>query len=126
MSKGKNKYIGKWTETGSRSIDLPYSPLNLLFLFDQASKAERGDYNHQDIANWCLQYWQKYFLDDENELDVLGKVAVELASEVDAQWELYLTNTYSLEQLKNLDFASVYLPQEWFEQWARVLKQAIY
>lgn len=124
MGKGKNKYLGSWTETGAKPIEFAFSPLNLLILLEQASKGQDREYNHQDIANWCLKYWEKYS-EDETGLDDLEKLAVQLTSEVEAQWDLYLSNTYLLDQLKELDFASVYLPKEWFEQWAIVLRQAM-
>jgi hypothetical protein len=33
------------------------------------------------------------------------------------KWDLYLANTYSLEQLRELDLDRVRLPLEWFPEW---------
>ncbi|HEY8909384.1 MAG TPA: hypothetical protein VIM51_03760 [Desulfosporosinus sp.] len=68
MGKRRNRYIGKWVETGWKTVDLPYAASNLLMLLDQASIDEHGGYTHQDIVNWCLQYCRKFFEDDDKEL----------------------------------------------------------
>lgn len=40
-----------------------------------------------------------------------------VAKDVDAQWELFLANTYTLAGLQGLDFSTVELPFDWFETW---------
>jgi hypothetical protein len=40
-----------------------------------------------------------------------------LLADVDAQWDLFLANTYSLEELRIQSFEGVRLPTEWFEEW---------
>ena len=124
MSKRKKLYIGKWEEKGWKTINLSFTPSNLLMLLDEATVDEPGEFNHQDIVNWCLKYW-KQFLDDDIELIEIEKVAVQIASDVDVQWDLYLANSYSLEQLQNLDFSSINLPREWFKKWATSLRQIL-
>jgi hypothetical protein len=47
--------------------------------------------------------------------------AISVAADVDCQWDLFLANTYTLEQLRQLDFAAVRLPVEWFIGWRRQL-----
>lgn len=48
--------------------------------------------------------------------------AVGVAAHVDCQWDLFLANTYKLEELRTLDFSSVRLPVEWFTEWVKELK----
>ena len=45
------------------------------------------------------------------------KVFVDIAEDVSAQWDMYLSNTYSLEQLQTLNFSRVELPNQWFQEW---------
>lgn len=39
-------------------------------------------------------------------------------ADVETQWDLYLANNYSIEELRILNFESVQLPVEWFRNWA--------
>jgi hypothetical protein len=48
---------------------------------------------------------------------------VDIAVDVSAQWELYLANSYTLEQLQALQFATITLPGEWFQGWLRRAKE---
>jgi hypothetical protein len=40
---------------------------------------------------------------------------------VETQWDLYLANTYTLEELKAKDFEMEQMPKEWFNDWLRQL-----
>ena len=40
-------------------------------------------------------------------------------ADVDAQWDLFLANTYTFDELRILDYNSVRLPKEWFVDWLR-------
>lgn len=59
------------------------------------------------------------FLDTEESPEL--EAAIGIAADVDCQWDLFLANTYTLEQLRQLDFAAVRLPPEWFLDWLRQL-----
>jgi hypothetical protein len=41
--------------------------------------------------------------------------------DIDAQWELYLDNTYTVDELKTMDFLEVKMPQEWLIKWMNEL-----
>lgn len=49
------------------------------------------------------------------------EAVVDIAADVDCQWMLFLANSYTLEQLQQLDFSSVRLPTEWFLDWQKQL-----
>jgi hypothetical protein len=59
------------------------------------------------------------FLDTDESAEL--EAAIRIAADVDCQWDLFLANTYTLEQLRQLDFAAVRLPTEWFLDWRRQL-----
>jgi len=80
--------------------------------------------SHEFIAAWCSRFAQ-YFR-DEFDADRIGydhklRVAEEIAEDVDAQWELFLMNTYSSEELQHIDHSSLKLPFEWFQEWLEKL-----
>ena len=77
-----------------------------------------GRYTHQEIAEWCDRLHMLYLDDDSTrEMDA----AVSVAADVDCQWDLFLANSYSLEELQTMDFAQVRLPDTWFEDWLNQL-----
>jgi hypothetical protein len=116
--KKKNVYVGKWVEKGWREINLSFTPESLKYLLEQGLNESDPQFTHQDIANWCGKYWWKTV---EEELDLgadkVEQIAVKVAKDVECQWDLFLSNTYSLTDLQNLDFSKVKLPKEWFEKW---------
>jgi hypothetical protein len=72
--------------------------------------------NHNELANWCYRYVNDvYFNDIEiSSLDVIGK---KLILDIDAQWELYLSNNYILSELQTIDYHTVKMPIEWLHKW---------
>ncbi|MCY7278090.1 MAG: hypothetical protein LH702_31235 [Phormidesmis sp. CAN_BIN44] len=126
-NKRKNKYIGCWKETGWQEISLIFSVENLAFLLAQGAGLEgTTNYTHQDIAHWCDRFHMVFIwgelTDDE---DRVLKVCSDVAEDVSVQWSLYLSNTYSLEQLQALCFSSVELPTQWFMEWHEQLRQLL-
>ena len=47
--------------------------------------------------------------------------AVRIAADVDCQWGLFLANTYTLDQLQELEFSTIKLPSAWFVDWRQQL-----
>jgi hypothetical protein len=110
---GRNKYEGSWTESNVIGIDWALSKENLVEQLKGVVN-RRSQFTHQQICNWCdKHYTDMTELNDEKLYDVL--------EDISAQWDLYLTNTYSLKELKQLDFSKVKLPIEWFEKWLEEL-----
>ena len=46
--------------------------------------------------------------------------AANITEDVCVQWDLFLSNTFSLSQLQALEYSSVRLPTEWFRDWLRL------
>lgn len=63
-------------------------------------------FSHQHICNWCDKYYMKY-MDDFN---FYNSEVYKVIEDISAQLDLYLSNTYSLEELQQLDFSKVELP----------------
>ena len=114
---------------------MPFEPVTVPFtlpalrqvLAQGASPA--APYTHQQICDWAQRFalavrearyinYGPFAAKDEHAR------AAEVAEDVGGQWDLFLSNTYTLSQLQSLDFASVTLPREWFEEWLQRLSQA--
>lgn len=115
--KGKGKkasYVGSWSDTPSRHIDLPFGVDSLRKVLEWGTKPEGAPFTHHEIAHWCDRMFMA-FLDTDSE-PKLAK-AVRVAADVDCQWDLFLANSYSVTELQRLDFSKVQLPLEWFSDW---------
>ena len=75
------------------------------------------DYTHQDVAHWCDRF---IMAARTGECRPTDRKAASIAEDVSAQWDLFLSNTFSLPQLQALDFSAVRLPTEWFHEWLRL------
>ena len=121
MSRQRKKdtsgYVGSWKESSFEKLGLPFTIGSLRTVLvsgaDQASSL-----THQQIADWCFRFWW------EREEGLLSSIedasldaAAEVAIDVDAQWDLYLTNEFTLGELQTMDFSKVRLPEEWFDNW---------
>ncbi len=51
-------------------------------------------------------------------------IAAEIALEVNAQWEMFLANSYEYKELEKLDLSTIRLPVIWFSDWLKQLKDA--
>jgi hypothetical protein len=112
--KGRNKYVGTWSEAASKRIELPYTVESLRLVLGWGAAPVESAFSHRDIADWCDQFHKAKF---DIETDHVLDVATGVAADVDVQWDLFLTNSYTLEQLKELDFGAVSLPLDWFHEW---------
>jgi len=116
---GRNKFVGSWSESASKRIDLPFTveSLRLVLTWGEAG----GKYSHQDIAHWCDRFHMaKFDVDTDHAMDI----STGIAADVDAQWDMFLANTYSLDELQSLDFRQVKLPAEWFADWLNQIESA--
>ncbi len=118
---GRNKYKGSWSETVSKAIDLPFTVESIKAVLTWAATPNVSPYTHQDIAHWCDRFHTAKF---DIETDKTMDVATGVAADVDAQWDMYLANTYSLEALKVLDFSQERMPVEWFNDWLKQIETA--
>jgi len=99
----------------SKPINLEYSKDNFLALLAFGEKPEVSPYSHKQIAEWCEMFWNKYSdIDAPNEIEKIMPILADL----ETQWDLYLANTFSPDELRTSDFESVKLPVEWFINWS--------
>jgi hypothetical protein len=110
---GRNQYLGSWTESACKEIDLPFTKKSMITVLTWAVNPNDSEYSHQEIAHWC----DRLHLDSEAHNRALESQVIDVAADIDAQWDMYLPNTYSLEELQDLDYSQVQLPIEWFEEW---------
>lgn len=122
---GRNKYVGKWTETEAKKIDVQFTRENLDFLLEKIISREGLTFSHQDFANWCEDFFWDIERKEQLNADDTEDVKVsKILNDISAQWELYLVNTYSLEELQKLNFPEVKLPVEWFTNWLNLLRSS--
>ena len=115
--KGRNRYVGSWTETSCRVVPVPFNRSGLITVLKWGAEAS-APYTHQEIANWCGQF---RFQNDSRSDSNASASAIDIADDVNVQWDLYLANTYALAELQKLDFSKIELPREWFVAWLRRL-----
>jgi hypothetical protein len=113
--KDPDKYIGRWHETPCEPINLPFSVESFAQILRAGAQVD-GPYSHQQIADWSHSLWWEVSEGSLQE-DVSPELrhAAEIALDVDAQWDLLLANTFSLAQLQSMDFSTVRLPVDWFQ-----------
>ena len=100
----------------SEPIKLEFTRENTIKLLLLGENPEKSPYSHKQIAEWCERFWNKY--NDIDVPDVIEKLMPVLA-DVETQWDLYLANTYTLEELQKKTFEEVVLPTSWFSEWLR-------
>lgn len=116
---GRTRYVGTWSQPVSEVIQLDFTVENPRTVLASGVEPKQSSYTHRDIADWCYGFWLAYYdIDAPDEI----KRILPVLEDVDAQWDLYLSNTYGLEELQKLDFGLVRLPPEWFEDWIRKLQ----
>jgi len=114
---GRNQISGTWEESACKMIELPLTKKSLKIVLSWGANLESSSFTHQEIANWCDQLHMES-MNDNIQVDDL---TVDIAADVDAQWDLYLVNTYNLQELQKLNFSCVKLPSEWFKEWLEKL-----
>ena len=117
-SKKKNIQTHTWKEPECETINKAFTIENLRYLLEDGAKESNAEFTHQQIADWCRRWNCEIYSD---RVDVPTEIG-ELIFDVDAQWDMNLFNTYSIEELNELDFSQIQLPTEWFQKWAAELK----
>jgi len=101
--------------TGITPIEIEYNKENLLTLLAYGEMPDESPYSHKQLAEWCKRFWNQYCeVDAPQEIEDIMPVL----ADVETQWDLYLANTYSIEELRESNLESVKLPVEWFKNWA--------
>ena len=105
----------------STAIDLPFTVESMKTVLTWGASPIKSSFTHQDVAHWCDRFHMAMF---DIDTDKATSVATGVATDVDAQWDMHLANTYSLEDLKNLDFSKERMPAEWFIDWLKQIDSA--
>jgi hypothetical protein len=112
--KDKSGYGGSWKESPFETLKLPFTIESLKKVL--ASGVDKDSPStHQQIADWCFRFWWER--EEGSSSSVKGErldLAAEVAIDVDAQWDLYLANEFTLGEFQSMDFSKVKLPEEWF------------
>ena len=106
---------GGLQETGAKEIPLDFTQDNLKKLLSDIIK-ETSIYSHQDFANWA----SKYHMQCLNQFDKGEQVDDQLEDlllDIDVQWDLYLFNKYSVDELLKIDLSMVKYPAELLNEW---------
>lgn len=102
----------------STPAEMPFTRDSVLQMLTWGANPETSPYSHKQIAEWCDRFWCQYLdIDADPAIDSLLPVL----TDVETQWDLYLANTYTLEELTAKDFEAEQMPKEWFNDWLRQL-----
>jgi len=117
--RNKGKHFCNFTDFPTEALILPFSADSLTQVLKDAA-SDNSFYTHQQISNWAWRFWwecNEGSLVRTTENDPTLAAAAEIALGIDAQWDMFLVNTYSMEQLQTMDFTKIELPREWFKEW---------
>lgn len=102
----------------SEPANMPFTRSAAVQMLTWGANPESSPYSHKQIAEWCDKFWCKYLdVDPEPEIETL----LPILTDVETQWDLYLANTYSIEELRSQSFENEKIPTEWFNDWLREL-----
>jgi len=97
------------------TVDFPFTVAAAVQMLRWGALPVGSPYSHKQIAEWCARFWGQYVeVDAPPDIERL----LPILTDVDAQWELFLVNTYSVEELR-IGYEQVRMPIECFEQWLR-------
>lgn len=121
-SKSRGEEVNwNWNET---SITLAYTPENLKDLLNKVCNKENS-FSQFDFSKWCDNLTMFFDDDEREELNEYETLAAWVATDIEAQWDLFLINTYSSKILQDLDLTKVELPHQWWIQWSEEMNEAL-
>lgn len=97
---------------------MPFTREAALRMLKWGAEPATSPYSHKQIAEWCDRFWCKYL-----DVDVVPEIEslLPILTDVETQWDLYLANTYSREELRTKSFEEEKMPTEWFHGWLQQL-----
>lgn len=113
MKKRKN-YIGKYIEPVYETITSVFCLASLKSHLENIVN-ETSEYTEKEFVDWCYKNFTKK-MDSEEENSEMNK-ALNIAEDIDIQWDLFLANSFSLSDLQKIDFNKIQLPKEWYIKW---------
>ncbi|MCG3057045.1 hypothetical protein KZ287_33300, partial [Escherichia coli] len=57
----------------------------------------------------------------DNQNLLLNDKAIDVILDIDAQWELFLSNTFTLSELQTLNLDLIKIPVQWLKDWLEKL-----
>ena len=90
-----------------------------LEMLEWGANPSGSPYTHQQIADWCDQYWRA-LLDADVPRDL--EVVVQVLGDVECQWDLYVASAHPDLVNDREALSSVRMPLEWFTQWAHQIR----
>ena len=96
-------------------INLEFSKQNLKIILQDLIQ-EKSIYTHENFANWIYKFVLHFIDLFERKIEFDANLE-EIVYDIDAQWELYLANSFSGQKLKKLDLSLVKFPVEWLKDW---------
>lgn len=104
----------------SEPIVLPFTRDSVIRVLTYGAHPEASPYSHKQIAEWCDRFWCQY-------LDCDAEPAIEellsVLTDVETQWDLYLVNTYSIDELCSRSFDDETMPVQWFHDWLKEIEK---
>ncbi|MBA3927767.1 hypothetical protein [Listeria rustica] len=98
------------------SRDLEMGAINMQEIKVAIRKALKNEISHEQLINMA----EALLFTDQAQQSVNGQLSKQdraLLEDMSAQWELYLVNTYTIEELQNLSLQQVKLPEIWLRRW---------
>lgn len=123
----RTRFVGAYSEPPAPSIDLPFTLANLRALLIEGARPD-GRYTHQQIKDWADQFWwtqSEQPFSQGTEVPPVVEEAADLAQDIEMQWDMYLADSHTLQELQHLDFSQVRLPAEWFADWLARLNELV-
>ncbi|MFS2020047.1 hypothetical protein ACEN88_26145 [Massilia sp. CT11-108] len=104
----------------SKPIELPFTRDSVIHVLTYGANPETSPYSHRQIAEWCDRFWCQYLnIDAEPSIEAL----LHVLTDIETQWDLYLSNTYSIEELRSKSFDSETMPVQWFRDWLKQIEK---
>jgi hypothetical protein len=100
-------------------VMLPFTLAAVVLVLEWGAQPEQYPHSHKQIAMWCDRFVCQYIdVDASSEIERLLPILID----VETQWDLYLANTYQIEELRARSFEDERLPVEWFQDWLSKVK----
>lgn len=91
----------------SKAIELPFAFDSVIRVLTYGATPQASPYSHKQIAERCDRFWCQY-------LDVDAEPAIEqllpVLTDIETQWDLYLTNSHSIDELHSRSFDDGMMP----------------
>lgn len=103
----------------SKPAEMPFTPDSVIQMLECGIRPDNSPYSHKQIVEWCERFWWQYL--DVQASKEINKL-LPILMDIELQWDLFLTNSYTLEELRSQSFEHVYLPTTWFKEWLEQVK----